>query len=130
MSATNKKQNWSQLIYKTEEKDYDSIHDLRLEYDKLYFNPKSNFNYQILDFYQSLQDKSKELLKYAERAKLSNQFVSGHDDQSEKMKIMFQYANFIIQKYNEMVYVTMFLKNKISYNTNLLDQLDKLTGKY
>ena len=40
--------------------------------------------YQILEFYQSLQDKSKELLKYAERANLSNQFVSGHDDQSKK----------------------------------------------
>lgn len=116
--------------YEVNEKDYDRIHDLRLEYDKLYFKPKSNFNYQILDFYQSLQDKSKELLEYAERANLSKQFVSGHDDQSEKMKIMFQYANFVIQKYNEMVYITMFLKNKISYNTKLLDQLDKLTGKY
>lgn len=116
--------------YEVSEKDYDRIHDLRLKYDKLYFDRKSNFSYQILDFYQSLQDKSKELLKYAERAKLSNQFVSGHDDQSEKMKIMFQYANFVIQKYNEMVYVAMFLKNKISYNTNLLDQLDKLIGKY
>lgn len=99
-------------------KDKDKINELRKDYDELYF--KKRISEDFTSIYRFLQSKAEKILESVEIVSTGNEYLREH---SFNAKVRITYANYIVQKYNEIMYIAMFLKSKVLYNYKALNKI-------